>query len=93
MEAILNAAGLNVNIPENLVILNYEQHKHLHTNRYHARVFMDMLRACLRVLDNSNVERCKDYLKYIKYSYRKHSKFFWAFFCYALWSNFTKDKY
>lgn len=56
MEAILEAVGLNVEIPENKVPLNYTQHKHLHTNRYYARVFMDMLRACLRVLDNSNIK-------------------------------------
>lgn len=56
-KAILNAAGLNVNIPENLVILNYEQHKHLHTNRYHARVFMDMLNACKRALNNLDINK------------------------------------
>ncbi len=54
-KAILEAAGLNVEINENKVPLNYTQHKHLHTNRYHARVFMDMLKACVRVLDNSTI--------------------------------------
>lgn len=53
---ILKAADIKINDPINLVTLNYDQHRHLHTNRYHARVLMDMLGACKRALKNTNMD-------------------------------------
>ncbi len=53
---ILKKAGYTVNDPINLVDLDYDQHRHLHTNRYHARVLMDMLKACYRACNNSNID-------------------------------------
>ncbi len=43
-----------------MVTLDYDQHRHLHTNRYHARVLKDMLEACERALNNKYPENNKN---------------------------------
>jgi hypothetical protein len=53
---LLIATDMSVEDLENIVTLDYNQHKHLHTNSYQAKIFIALRNASNEVARNNNIE-------------------------------------